>query len=433
MNLSGEQYERLRDALIDAFPRKVSLKEMLFFKLDKSLDTIAGGSNLQEIVFNLIEVSKAEDWIEDLITAARKSNPRNLSLKAVADEFLANHCPEADTNMYLDRNIYIYRPPIEEKCLKGILRPGALIRIKGAQKMGKTLLLEKLLEYARQQGYQTAKLDLKLADKSTLTDLKSFLQWLCIDVSDILDKLPNLDEYWQDSLGLNTSCTRYFQRYLLAKTDNPLVLAIDNFERLFKYDNIFPEFCLLLRSWYETAKQGDRMGKIWKKLRLVVVNSTELYPTLDINRSPFNVGLAVELPEFNQNQVQEMVKKYELDRQLGKQDIIELMSLVGGHPYLLQEAISSLGSQEISLKELIDLAATAQGIFNHHLGQQLDSLQSDSQLEVAYKQVVNANQPVRLDQIITFKLHSLGLVKILRNDCVPSCDLYRQYFSEFLG
>ncbi|MDJ0694046.1 AAA-like domain-containing protein [Mastigocoleus sp. MO_188.B34] len=340
---------------------------------------------------------------------------------------------EKNINIHPEKNIYIERPPIEEKCLKGILRPGALIRIKAAQKMGKTLLLEKLLEHARQQGYQTAKLDLKLADRSTLTDLKSFLQWLCVDVSDILDKPPNLDEYWQDSLGLNTSCTRYFQRYLLAKTDNPIVLAIDNFERLFQCENIFPEFCLLLRSWYETAKQGDRMGKIWRKLRLVVVNSTELYPTLDINRSPFNVGLAVELPDFNQNQVQEMVNKYELDRQLGEQDIIELMGLVGGHPYLLQEVISSLGSQETSLKELINLAPTVQGIFSHHLRQQLESLQADSQLEVAYKQVVNANQPVRLDQKITFKLHSLGLVKILRNDCIPSCDLYRQYFSEFLG
>ena len=181
------------------------------------------------------------------------------------------------------------------------------------------------------------------------------------------------------------------------------------------------------------------MGKIWRKLRLVVVNSTELYPTLDTNRSPFNVGLAVELPEFNQNQVQEMVKKYELgDRhtvgdRLGEQGIIKLMDLVGGHPYLLQEAISSLASQETSLKELINLAPTAQGIFSHHLGEQLESLQADSELELAYKQVAIANQPVRLDQKITFKLHSLGLVKILRNDCVPSCDLYRQYFSEFLG
>ena len=340
---------------------------------------------------------------------------------------------EAQRDAEVDTNIYIERPPIEEKCLKAILQPGALIRIKAPQKMGKTLLLDKLLDFGRQHGYETVKLDLKLADKSTLNDLKTFLRWLCIDVSDILEKPPKLDDYWQDSLGLNTSCTRYFQRYLLAKIDTPLVLAIDNFERLFNCENIFSDFCLLLRNWYETAKQGNRQGKIWQKLRLVVVNSTEVYPTLDINRSPFNVGVSVELPEFNRQQVEKMARNYELNSQLGEQGIIKLMTLVGGHPYLVQSAISNLKNQETSLESLLELAPTSQGIFSSHLRQQLESLQADSQLEVAYKQVVTTNKPVQLHPEITFKLHSLGLVKILRNDCVPSCDLYRQYFSVFLG
>lgn len=46
--------------------------------------------------------------------------------------------------------VYIKRPPIEDKSYITILQPGALIRIKAAQKMGKTLLLDKLLEYGRE-------------------------------------------------------------------------------------------------------------------------------------------------------------------------------------------------------------------------------------------------------------------------------------------
>ncbi|MEO1432997.1 MAG: AAA-like domain-containing protein [Cyanobacteria bacterium J06633_8] len=344
---------------------------------------------------------------------------------------LGNNNSHGDLN--IDTNRYIERPPIEDKCLKAILQPGALIRIKAPHKMGKTLLLEKVLNYSREQGYKTAKLDLKLADKSILTDLRTFLQWLCSYVSGILDKEPNLDEYWQNASGFNISCTTYFQRHLLANTDNPLVLAIDNFERLFTYENIFSDFCLLLRSWYEIAKQTDRMGRIWKKLRLVVVNSTEVYPTLDINRSPFNVGLAIDLPELNQNQVEEIASKYQLDTELGEQDIIQIMTLIGGHPYLVQEVISHLKSQTMSLESILNLASTSQGIFSSHLGEILEILQADSQLEVAYKQVVTASEPVQLNPKITFKLHSLGLVKILGNDCLPSCDLYRQYFSVFLN
>jgi len=329
--------------------------------------------------------------------------------------------------------IYIERPPIEEKCYKAIVQPGALIRIKAPQKMGKTLLLEKLLNYAREQGYQTAKLDLKLADSSAMTDLKTFLHWLCANVSDSLNLEVMIDEYWQDSLGLNTSCTRYFQRYLLPSINTSLVFAIDNYERLFQYANIFSEFCLLLRSWYETAKQGDRMGKIWQKLRLVVVNSTEIYPTLDINRSPFNVGLAIELPEFNQQQLQEMVKLYGLSEQLNNNGLSQLVKLVGGHPYLVIEAITHLKSQESSYEEILTLAPTEQGIFSYHLRQQLESLQNDNELLSGYRRVITVDEPVQLNPEITFKLHSLGLVKIVRNDCIPSCELYRQYFLVRLG
>lgn len=363
-----QEVEVFAAIFVEVTKRSRTSKEVLTSNQITSLhQSIAG---IQE---QLKQLSEQEEGGTVIATLASKENDRKdldkgkLLSKFLTDEkeFIANENSVPATEI----NLYIERPPIEEKCLKAILQPGALIRIKAPQKMGKTLLLEKMLDYARQQGYQTAKLDLKLADKSTLTDLKTFLQWLCSDVADILEKPPNLDDYWKDSLGLNTSCTRYFQRYLLASLDTPLVLAIDNFERLFKYENIFSEFCLLLRSWYETAKQSDRMGRIWKKIRLVVVNSTEVYPTLDINRSPFNVGLAIDLPEFNQSQVEEMARRYQLENQLREQEITQLMALVGGHPYLVQEAMSNLKSQEVSLELLLNLAPTSQGIFSSHLGQ----------------------------------------------------------------
>ncbi|MBD2535106.1 AAA-like domain-containing protein [Nostoc flagelliforme FACHB-838] len=333
-----------------------------------------------------------------------------------------------NSGLEADTTIYIERSPIEDKCYKAIVQPGALIRLKAPQRMGKTLLLEKTLDYARHQGYQTAKIDLQLADIDVLANLKTFLQWLCVDVADSLELEPQLEKHWQEVFGLNKNCSRYFQKYLLSVTDTPLVLAIDNFERLFQYPEIFPQFCLLLRGWYEAAKQGDKIGNIWKKLRLVVVHSTESYPSLDSNHSPFNVGLAIDLPEFNLQQVTDLAKQQDLGL-LKEQDLAQLMELVGGHPYLVQSAIAHLKSQQVTLEELLRLAPTEQGIFSDHLRQQLWHLQHNPQLEIGYKKVVMTNAPVRLDTEVAFKLHSLGLVKLVSNDCVPSWDLYRQYFS----
>jgi hypothetical protein len=88
MRLSGQQRRILQEALIGAFPYKSSLKQMLSFGLDKNLDAIAGGNNLQDIVFTVIEAAEAQGWVEDLVRAAREQNPGNPALKAIAQELL---------------------------------------------------------------------------------------------------------------------------------------------------------------------------------------------------------------------------------------------------------------------------------------------------------------------------------------------------------
>ncbi|OKH42941.1 hypothetical protein NIES2101_32035 [Calothrix sp. HK-06] len=86
MNLSGQDCKQLRDALLNAFPTKSSLEEMLLFELEKKLDAIVGNSNLADIVFELIKKASAEGWIESLISGACESNPKNDKLQAIAQK-----------------------------------------------------------------------------------------------------------------------------------------------------------------------------------------------------------------------------------------------------------------------------------------------------------------------------------------------------------
>ncbi|RUS94677.1 hypothetical protein DSM106972_093140 [Dulcicalothrix desertica PCC 7102] len=77
INLSGQQYKKLRDALVDAFPTKSSLEQFLLFEFDKKLDVIAGGNDLQEIVFNVIKTAEAQGWVEELISGAKEGGRRD--------------------------------------------------------------------------------------------------------------------------------------------------------------------------------------------------------------------------------------------------------------------------------------------------------------------------------------------------------------------
>ncbi|MER3494549.1 MAG: hypothetical protein C4323_21200 [Mastigocladus sp. ERB_26_2] len=90
MNLSSKLRKGLQEALINAFPTKAFLEQMLSFELDKNLEAVAGEGNLETVVFNLIKRAESEGWVGKLVRAARKQNPGNLLLQAIARELLIN-------------------------------------------------------------------------------------------------------------------------------------------------------------------------------------------------------------------------------------------------------------------------------------------------------------------------------------------------------
>ncbi|MBW4440849.1 MAG: AAA-like domain-containing protein [Plectolyngbya sp. WJT66-NPBG17] len=320
--------------------------------------------------------------------------------------------------------VYVDRVPFEQECYAEILKPGALIRIRAAQDMGKTWLMEQVLSHARQNGYRTQAFNFELCDSTVLTDLNKFSQWFCASIAHAIG-LPNrLSDYWVDIFGCNYNSTLYFENYLLQQIETPIVLALDKVDIVFEHSAIATDFCALLRGWNQRAMQGDEIGAIWKKLRLIIVHSTEVYGNLDINHSPIGgVGLIVKLPEFNREQVQELLNRYQLDWKLDR-----LMNLVGGHPYLIQHAIK----QKLSLDQLLQSAATESGIYSDHLRRHWAQLQQTANLAIAFKQVISSIEPVPLDPLQAFKLESMGLVHLQGNAAIPRCELYRQYFLDRL-
>ncbi|MBH8561611.1 AAA-like domain-containing protein [Nostoc sp. CENA67] len=330
----------------------------------------------------------------------------------------------------LVHDIYVERPPIESICYKTLLQPGSLIRLKAPRLMGKTSLMTRVLAQVASEGYRTASLSFGLIDKRThLTNLNKFLRWFCLNLSRELGLPSQLDEYWdEEEMGTKVSCTTYFEEYLLVHADSPLVLCLDDVDLLFPYPEIYEDFFGLLRSWYEKA----RTRQTWKKLRLVLVYGTDVYIQLNINQSPFNVGLPIELTDFTNFQLQDLAQQHGMV--VDSAELETLMNLVGGHPYLLELALAHLKSHpDITLKELLEQATTEAGIYGHHLRDFLLNLQEHPELTLAFKKVVTSTTPVRLESVQTYQLQSMGLVKLIGNEVEPRCYLYRQYFSERLG
>ncbi|KAF3889837.1 MULTISPECIES: AAA-like domain-containing protein [Nostocales] len=371
---------------------------------------------------------------QDLPVSARKKENKQTSRNIASDreDYLEQNTQihqersQAGRNEVAQMEVYVERPPIEALCYEHLLQPGSLIRIKAPSLMGKTYLMTRVLsQVTEQEDYHVVYLSFKLADRSIhFTNLNKFLRWFCINISRELRLPTELDEYWdEEGMGSKVSCTTYFEEYLLTELENPLVLCLDDVDLLFPYPEIYEDFFGLLRSWYEKA----RSRRLWQKLRLAILHSTDVYIQLNINQSPFNVGLPIELTEFTQEQVLALSQQHGLE--MATNSVVQLMELLGGHPYLLELAFAHLkGHPEITVDRLLAEAPTEAGIYRPHLWKYWLDLQERPKLAAAFQQVIDTTHPVQIEPISAYQLQSMGLVKLSGNQVQPRCNLYRQYF-----
>jgi transcriptional regulator with XRE-family HTH domain len=413
----------------NGFPSQRSLAEDVGFAL-ATVSNFLTGKPVDYTTFEELCRKLGLNWREistlDLEIAAQDLD---LQPKPPAQSVAIDACDRDTLPCYpngavpLDSPFYLERVPAQAQIDRELAKPGGLVRIKAPKEMGKTSLLMRTLDSAKGLGYQTVSLNIEQVDAAILSDLDRFLRWLCANVARQLQLPPMLDEYWDEDLGSKISCTAYFQDYLLAKISTPLVLAFDEMNRMFEHPQMAQDFLPLLRSWYEEAK----ISPIWQKLRLIVVHSTEIYIPLQLNQSPFNVGLPIQLDTFSQAEVQQLARCYGLDWDSGA-EARQLMEMVGGHPALVNITLYHLSDGDVSLSELLKNAPTAAGIYYHHLQRHWVTLTQQPELAQALDRVMSATKPIALAPILAYQLSSLGSIERLGDKVVPACELYRQAF-----
>lgn len=324
----------------------------------------------------------------------------------------------------LNSPFYIERDRCESVCYENVVKPGSLIRIKGAKWMGKTSLIHRILERGSSCQHRTVYLDFDSVERSILRDLNKLLRWLCAMVSRQLQLTNKVNELWDtDILGSNDNCTVYFEEYILAQITDEILIAFDNVDKLFNYEEVIEDFFGMLRSWHEKGKTYH----CWSRLKLILAHSTEVYIPLDINQSPFNAGIPILLEEFDFERVKNLADLYQLS--WDKTQITQLMNLLGGHPYLVRLGMYWVKTQGITLTQLLEEATSETGIYSNPLRRLSNVLKRSPELDKAFQNVVESDVPVALDSRQIYQLHSLGLIKYEQNSANPSCQLYRDYFS----
>ena len=385
----------------------------LWKKLGKALDE-------KVTKFNFKGVLKAEWEKSKQASSVRSRTPESVSSATENLTF-----PEGA--VALNSPFYLERSRCESVCYETINQPGSLIRIKGAKCMGKTSLVKRILEQAKLQDKKTLYLDFLSIERSILKDLGELLRCLCAIISRELQLDNKVKEYWDadtDFIGNNQKCTLYLEQNILAETTGEIVLALDNVDKLFSYEEVKDDFFDLIRSWHEIGKTHH----CWAKLKIVLAHSTEVYVPLNIHKSPFNVGVPILLEELTYTQVEHLASLHQLN--WDRTRISKLMNFVGGHPYLLRLAMYHINNDsDLTIDRFIQEAPSDTGICGNLLRSLLNTVEQSSELSSALTQLVKSDESIELNSRQAYQLYSLGLVQLQNNLVSFRCKLYQDYFN----
>jgi hypothetical protein len=217
--------------------------------------------------------------------------------------------------------------------------------------------------------------------------------------------------------------TKYIEK-ILAHLDKPLVLAIDEADRLFEYSEVSDSFFGLIRAWHEKAK----VDSLWEKLKIILSHSTEpLLGVTSINQSPFhNVGLGIELKPFTEKEIAELASRHRIV--LSNNELEKFMSFIGGHPFLSRKVLFTMVDEKKSFQEIVSQSQKKESIFSDHMRRYLWILKDNKKLMNILKLILKEERCD--DDSGCYILESTGLIQDTLNRPKFSCELYRDFFSK---
>lgn len=301
-------------------------------------------------------------------------------------------------------------------------RSETITTIRGARQTGKTSLLVRAVENVKERGALVIYLDFQQAfDQSQLSNINQFLKDLAYALAGPMQvSYSTVDSVWEAPLGAKDKMTRFVENAILQGGQESVVLVMDEADVLLQ-TSFYGEFFGLLRAWHNRRA----FERLWKNLSIVIAIST--HPSLlidDIHQSPFNVGLTIRLGDFSKEQVEDLNQKH--GGALQSQEIASVMELLGGHPYLIRQALYTLVSEAMIWPELAAVADREDGPFGSHLRYHLNLLHNDEKLmEAMCKVVVGQVCP---ESPVFLRLSTAGLVRRQDGQYVCRYGLYKKFF-----
>lgn len=333
---------------------------------------------------------------------------------------------ELDTGSVKMSSRFYVRRGADDELERQVPVKGTTSIVKGPRQIGKSSLVARALAQATKLKQRCCLIDFQLIPSSEFDSLERLLKHLARKIARGLNTSEKPQDKWDDDLDAMENLSNFIQEAILAYETSPVLLVLDEADRVFKFAYC-DDFFSLIRGWHNNRATND----LWCNLNLVIAHSTE--PSLwiqNVDRSPFNVGLRLRLDDFTPEQVSHLNVGHGSPLKADS-DLSGVMDLVGGHPYLVRQSLYAMARNGWGLSQLLAEAVRETGPFGDHLRQWVWRLQENRELQDELRIVQKHN---RCDDEGRFqRLKAAGLVTgETRASVNMRCRLYERYFKDHL-
>lgn len=337
----------------------------------------------------------------------------------------------------LDSEFYIPRAA-DQEVFQAIGLPRSIVTVRAPRQFGKTTLISRAYHHATEQN---DKLKTVFIDFQFLTNQVDSIDSIWLYIAGTIAHKLKLDHWmtdeWDSDLTYQQNFTDFLERFVLTEENDQLLIGLDEVDRLVN-SPIRNSFFGAIRAFYN---QGA-IDPVWKRVRWIIgVSSEPEFFIEDLNQSPFNVGIQVELEAFFLDDIQNVSQHFAngtegltvatspnaQGKNLDWEFILKLLDFCGGHPFLFHTLLYQSASKSQIEKIVLNDVSIGQKKLWGHLKRFLILFQKDAPLKKAMLSVIQGNGCD--DYKLADRLQAAGLARLDKTfKVVPFCPLYQTFF-----
>ncbi|MBD1810446.1 AAA-like domain-containing protein [Microcoleus vaginatus DQ-U2] len=309
-------------------------------------------------------------------------------------QYIAESTLPEDTETYVTREA--------DSQLYQALLEGKLCYVFNSRKIGKSSLALKTMKRLRDEGIVSVFIDLS-GDETKLEHPEQWYANILDTLAYELDLEVNLKSWLEQRNWLSPlrRFREFIESVMLSQVSEKIVVFFDEIDSVLSLNFSADDLFAFIRSCYNRRTQNADYNRITFCL-LGVATPSDLIQ--DKKRTPFNIGQAIELKGFTQEQAAPLAKGLEgkVDRPI--QVLNEIIDWTGGQPFLTQKlckiVLEQAETRNPDIAELVQAYIISNWEENdnpEHLGTIRDRILSNqqrtSQLLGIYQQIITPPNP----------------------------------------